>query len=156
MLLLLQEFVFSSINFYGYCYIWAYLMFLIMLPLQMSVVPLMLFATATGAVMDIFGGTSALITASMVATTFVRPAIVKFSLPHDVISVGGAPLSYRVGAGSFLRYCATMCLVYGVVHFTLEIMSLQDVEVTLLKLLSSVVLNTVLIFILQLPLRPRK
>ncbi len=131
-------------------------MFLVMLPVEMNVVVLMLLSTAIGAVMDTLGGSSALITASLVATAFLRPSVVKFSLPHDVVSIGGAPLSYRVGAASFLRYCATLTMIYGIVYFSLEMMTLQNIGFTLLKLLGSVVLNTLLIYMLQLPLRPHK
>ncbi|MFI3298683.1 MAG: hypothetical protein R3Y49_02650 [Rikenellaceae bacterium] len=155
-LLLLQEFVLSGLNVFGFFYVWAYVMMIIMLPLEMKRVELLLYATLFGVVLDIFAGTSALITFSMASTVFLRPNIIKWTVPHDIIVVGGAPLSYRIGTGVFLRYACSVVLVYGIIHTTLEVMTLSNYLDTSLRLVVSVVLNTLLIYLIQLPLKPSR
>lgn len=155
-LIMLQEFVLSSINLFSLVNIFSYIMIIVMLPMQTKTVHTLICAASVGAVMDIFSGTSALITISIVFVAFLRGQIVKLVIPSDIISGGGAPFSYKVGVRSFLIYTFLMSLIFALVYFNLEMMSFDAVEHTLLRIILSSIATTILIFVLQLPLRERK
>ncbi len=155
-LLVIQEFVLGSVNLFSLLYLYSYVMIIIMLPLHTKTIPSLLWATLVGAVMDIFTGTSALITISIVFMAMFRRGVVKLTIPSDIVSAGGVPFSYKIGVGVFFRYVVTMCILFAIVYFSLEMMSLHNIEYTLLRIGVSSAATTLLIFILQLPLRERK
>lgn len=113
----------------------------------------MLIAVGVGALMDIISGTSALCTMSLVSVAFVRRGVLQLVVPSDVLVLGGVPFSSRIGVGVFLRYSFVLCMVYGGVYFSMELMSFAHIWAIVCRLLLSSVVSCLLIFIFQLPSR---
>lgn len=151
--LMLQEFLLAGINVFSLLNIYLYIIIIVMLPMDMPPVGVLFSALAVGAVMDVFTGTSALITMCLLAVGFMRRAIMNLTIGRDMIIGGGTPFSRRIGAGAFLRYCFVMCFIYGLFYFMLEMMTMQGLLFTLLRIVVSSVATTLLVYVLQLPLR---
>ncbi len=154
--LLLQEFVFGSINLLGYVSIYGYGIVLVMLPMQTRPAPLMLSALAMGAIFDMFAGSPALIAMSMVFIAFVRPAILKLTIEAEVVAGGGVPFSSRVGSSGFVKYVFLMVLLFSLTYSTLEVMTFTWVVDTLIKVGLSTVATTIFIYVAQLPFGGRR
>lgn len=153
--LMLQEFLLSGINLFSLLNIYLYIIIIIMLPMQLSAVGVLFASLGVGAVMDVFTGTSALITMCLLGVGFVRKVVMNLTISRDMIVGGGVPFSRRIGAAAFLRYSFAMCLLYGSLFFMLEMMTFQGFGYTLLRILVSSVATTFLVYILQLPLREK-
>lgn len=151
--LMLQEFLLSGINLFSLLNIYLYLMIIIMLPIQMASVGVLLCSLCVGAVMDVFSGTSAMITICLLAVAFARKPIINLTIDSDMVIGGGIPFSRRIGTVPFLRYTFVMSFIYALLYFTLEMMTFDGFLFTLLRVIVSSVATTFLIYIVQLPLR---
>ncbi len=149
-LLLLQEFVISSINLSQFVAIYAYIMVLILFPLQMKHTMVLISAALLGGMVDICSGSSAIAAISMVLVAYLRPFIVKLIIPSDMISAGGVPLAARIGSHVFFRYCLLMSFVYVSSYSFLEVMSLEGFSFTLLRVVLSTLATTIFIYFLQM------
>ncbi len=155
-LVMLQEFVLNNIDFTSYVSLYGFLMVVVMFPLELKPTHLILWSTLAGVILDLLSGTSGLITATLVWSAFIRPLITKLTIPADIRAAGGFPFSSRVGSGNFLKYTFLLSLLFGIAYFTLEVMNLSDIPFTVLRVVISAVANTLLIFLLQLPLGSRR
>lgn len=155
MLLLLQEFVLSSINFSVFVSIYIYIMVVILLPLQMKPLRILLASSLFGLAVDFYSGTGALTAIVMTWIGFMRPYVAKLTLPSDIIVAGGIPYARRIGTRSFFKYTFVMSFLFVSLYSFLEIMSLENFGFTAIRVAASTVATTLLIYILQLPLKPR-
>lgn len=148
-LLMLQEFILSSVHLFTLISPFVYIMIIIMLPMQIKPIPTIIFSMLVGVVMDIFMGTSALCSISMIFLGFIRPLIIKLTIPQDLVKAGGVPFSKRVGIVNFLKYCTLFSLLYAAVYFSIEVMSSEMILHTALRAALSSVVTILLILILQ-------
>lgn len=148
-LLMLQEFILSSVLFFTLVSPFIYVMVIVMLPMQLRPIPTILFSMLVGIVMDIFMGTSALCSISMIFLGYLRPWIVKLTIPQDMVKPGGVPFAKRIGTGNFLKYSFVYCLLYGLVYFNVEMMTTEMILNTMLRALLSSIVTVLLIWILQ-------
>ncbi len=146
----LQEFVFNPIDLGGLVNPYIYIMFLIMLPLDIAGWVLLLMGFATGMVFDAMAGTVGLHTISATWAAFVRPGLAGFFLGKDQVYEGGMPTAARVGTGKFLRYVAMMVLLFNILFFILDDPSGSLWRITLRITLSSL-LSIGIIYFLHLP-----
>lgn len=150
LLLVLQEFVFSHINLGGVVNPYIYIMFIILLPLDIAGWGLLLLGFGTGMAMDFLSGTAGLHTIVSTWLAFVRPTTVGLLLGKDETYQGGIPTSSRLGLGRFLRYLSVMVLLFNIPFFLLEDLGGPVVPMVLRILLSSV-FSIGIIYFLHLP-----
>lgn len=151
LLLFLQEYVLSAINILGLVNIFAYITIIILLPLSVPRAWLLVLGFCVGYIMDTMSGAGGLNAICVVWLAFVRPMVADMTLGRDVVLAGVIPSAYRVGASRFLSYTALMCLLFVTPYFLLEMMTLNDVWYTVIRILISSALTTALIFVLHLP-----
>lgn len=146
----LQEFVFNPIDLGGLVNPYIYIMFLIMLPLDVAGWVLLLMGFATGAVFDALAGTVGLHAISATWLAFVRPGVAGFFLGKDQVYEGGVPTAGRVGMGKFLRYVTFMVLLFNIPFFILD-----DPSGSLWRIVMRIALSSVfsvgIIYFLHLP-----
>ncbi len=150
LLLVLQEFVFDNINLGGVVNPYIYIMFIILLPLDMPGWMLLMLGFGTGAAVDFMSGTAGLQTIVSTWLAFVRPTVVGLLLGKDLVYEGGIPTVGRVGTGRFLRYLAVMVLLFDIPFFILEDLSGSAWVITLRIVLSSA-FSVGIIYFLHLP-----
>lgn len=150
LLLVLQEFVFDNINLGGVVNPYIYIMFIILLPLDIPGWMLLMLGFGTGAAVDFMSGTAGLQTIASTWLAFVRPTVVGLLLGKDLVYEGGIPTAGRVGTGRFLRYLAVMVLLFDIPFFILEDLSGSAWVITLRIVLSSA-FSVGIIYFLHLP-----
>lgn len=150
LLLVLQEFVFSHINLGGVVNPYIYIMFIILLPLDIAGWGLLLLGFGTGMAMDFLSGTAGLHTIVSTWLAFVRPTTVGLLLGKDETYQGGIPTSSRLGLGRFLRYLSVMVLLFNIPFFLLEDLG-GPVVPMLLRIVLSSLFSIGIIYFLHLP-----
>lgn len=150
LLLVLQEFVFDNINLGGVVNPYIYIMFIILLPLDIPGWSLLLLGFVTGAAVDCMAGTAGLQTMATTWLAFARPTVVGLLLGKDLVYEGGIPTAGRVGSAKFLRYVAVMVLLFNVPFFLLEDLS-GGIWIIALRILLSSAFSVGIIYFLHLP-----
>lgn len=151
LLLVLQEFVFDNINLGGVVNPYIYIMFVILLPLDIPGWSLLLLGFGTGAAVDFMAGTAGLHTIASTWLAFARPTVVGLLLGKDLVYEGGIPTVGRVGTAKFLRYITVMVLLFNVPFFLLEDLSGALWLITL-RIVFSSAFSVGIIYFLHLPL----
>lgn len=150
LLVVLQEFVFDNINLGGVVNPYIYIMFIILLPLDIPGWALLMLGFASGAAVDFMSGTAGLQTIASTWLAFVRPTVVGLLLGKDLVYEGGIPTAGRVGTGRFLRYVAVMVLLFNIPFFILEDLS-GGVWIIAARIVLSSLFSVGILYFLHLP-----
>jgi hypothetical protein len=150
LLLVLQEFVFDNINLGGMVNPYIYIMFIILLPLDIPGWGLLLLGFGAGGAVDVMEGTAGLQTMTATWLAFARPTVVGLLLGKDLVYEGGIPTVGRVGTAKFLRYLTVMVLLFNVPFFCLEDLS-GGVWIIALRIVLSSAFSVGIIYFLHLP-----
>lgn len=136
-LVLLQVLLFNNIQFSGYVNPYIYVMFILILPVELPQWQMLLISFFTGLVIDFFSGTAGMHAGATVAAGFIRPYILRSISPRDGYETGATPAMAIYGFRWFLIYTAIMVAVHHFVLFYLEVFRLTDFLRTLLRALLS-------------------
>jgi len=132
-LILLQVLLFNNIQFSGYVNPYVYVMFILLLPVEIPQWLLLLISFFTGLTVDFFGGTTGMHAGATVAAGFVRPYILRFISPRDGYEPGALPSMMIYGVRWFLLYTILMVGIHHFVLFYLEVFRLSGFFHTLLR-----------------------
>lgn len=124
-----------------------YPLFILLLPFDMSAIPLMIIAFVTGVSVDFFMNTFGLHASAAVIMAYFRPELFKLFSPRDGYESFRQPSVADLGYKWFISVSSLMVLIHHVWFFFLEYFRLSDVLYVLQKTFLSGVL-TVLIFLL--------
>jgi rod shape-determining protein MreD len=136
-LILLQVLLFNNIQFSGYVNPYVYVMFILLLPVEIPQWTLLLISFMTGLTVDFFGGTTGMHAGATVVSGFVRPYILRFISPRDGYDSGAKPSMLIYGFRWFLFYTILMVTIHHFVLFYLEVFRIAGFFHTLLRVLIS-------------------
>ncbi len=144
MLVVLQVLVLNKISFLNYGVPFAYIYFIIKLPIGYSRNLTTLLGFLLGFVIDIFCNTPGV---NAVATTFIgficRPVQNLFFMTDDYEE---QTPSLRILRGAFMKFAILMTLVHHVILISVESFSYFSIKLVLLRILFSTILTSILIF----------
>lgn len=149
-LVILQEFVFDNINIGGVVNPYIYIMFILMLPLEIPGWLLLLLGFGAGATIDFTAGTVGIQTICSTWLACVRPTVVSTFIGKDEVYDGGIPTAGRLGPLRFIRYVAIMVLLFNIPLFILEDLGGSPWIITL-RIVCSSLFSTIIIYFLHLP-----
>jgi rod shape-determining protein MreD len=149
LLILLQVLVFNNIRFSGYINPYVYIMFILLLPVEIPSWLLLLISFGTGAVMDIFCGSPGMHTSATVLAGFVRPYTLRNISPRDGYEPGADPSMFIYGLRWFLIYSSLIVLIHHTALFYLEVFRFADFFHTLLRVLMSSLFSVTFILLLE-------
>ncbi len=155
LLLLLQEFIFDNIHLGELINPYVYILFIVLLPLEIRASSLLLLGFVAGVAADVLSGTTGLHTIAATFLAFVRPAVVNLFVGKDEVHQGGVPTAGRLGTSRFLRYLFVMLLLFNSLLFTLEDWG-GEVWIILLRILLSTLFCWICCYFLHLPLIRKK
>ena len=151
LLLLLQVFVLNHVLIYALVAPSLYLLFVLLLPFNMSRWALMLCGFVMGLCLDIFMNTQGMHAAACVFIAFLRPVIMNILTPHKGFeTTRPTPSIATMGWAPFLTYAAVLVFIHHIVFFTLEIFDLSNFFYLSIKILLSTVLSIVMIVIYEM------
>jgi len=149
LLILLQVLLFNNIEFSGYINPYIYIMFILLLPVEISSGLLLLISFFTGLVIDFFCGSPGMHTSATVLAGFVRPYVLRLISPRDGYEAGSNPSMIIYGFKWFLLYTLIIVLIHHLVLFYLEVFRFTDFFRTLLRVILSSLFSITFILLLE-------
>jgi rod shape-determining protein MreD len=149
LLILLQVLLFNNIQFSGYVNPYVYLMFILILPVEIQSWLLLLISFLTGIIIDLFTGTPGMHSSATVLAGFIRPFILRINSPRDGYEAGSDPSMFMYGFRWFLVYSLTIIFIHHFVLFYLEVFRFADFFSTLLRVLLSSLFTFTFILLLE-------
>ena len=136
-LILLQVLLLDNIQFSGFINPYIYVMFILLLPVEISPWLLLIISFFTGLTIDFFTGTPGLHTSATVLSGFLRPYVLRLISPRDGYEPGVMPSMEIYGFRWFLFYAAIIVLIHHFALFYLEVFRLADFLRTFLRVILS-------------------
>ncbi len=160
LLVLLQVLMLDTVQFGGFVIPYVYLLFILLLPLDINKSLLLLLAFATGLTIDFFENTMGMQTAAIVFMAFARPGVIRFYFPGLEFVKGEEPGLSKFGTGGFLKYTFTLALAHQVVLTFLEVFSLHHLGHILYQIVVNSLATTagilIVVLLFSTKKRPRK
>ena len=146
LLILFQVLLFNNIQFSGYVNPYVYIMFILLLPVEIPSWLLLLLSFITGIIMDLFMGSPGMHSSATLFAGFIRPYVLRVISPRDGYESGSAPSMLTYGFRWFLFYSSIIVMAHHLVLFYLEVFRFVDFFRTMGRvLLSSLVSITFII-----------
>lgn len=155
-LVIAQVLVVNHIRMGGFVHPYIYLIFVMLLPINMPGWQLLLSGFGIGLVIDLFMGTLGMHAGATTLMAFCRPAIIRLVSGSQKLENVKEPNLYQLGFPWFLRYTLVMVLVHNFTYFMLEGFSFHLIGQALLRILISVPVSTFLILVIVFLLSPNK
>ena len=149
LLILLQILLFNNIQFSGYVNPYVYLMFILILPVEIPSWLLLLLSFLTGLIMDFFSNSPGMHTFATVLAGFVRPYILRVISPRDGYEPGSSPSMLTYGFRWFLIYTLLFVLIHHTALFYIEVFRFTDFFRTMLRVLLSSLFSVIFILLFE-------
>jgi rod shape-determining protein MreD len=149
LLLLLQILFFNNIQFSGYVNPYVYIMFILLLPVEMPAWLVLILSFFTGLTVDLFTSTPGMHASASLVAGFGRPYVLRIISPRDGYEPGASPSMMVYGLKWFLIYTSIIVLVHHLALFYLEVFRFADFSRTLLRVLLSSLFSVSFIVLLE-------
>ena len=149
LLVFLQLFVLNNIQFSGFVNPYLYVLFILLLPFEVSGWFMLVLAAVLGLVMDVALVTIGYHTIATVFMAYFRYHLLRFIAPREGYESGMSPTLQSLGFSWFFRYTSILTLAHHLVLFWIESFRFSDLLPATLRALSSSVFTIFLIFIYQ-------
>jgi hypothetical protein len=156
LLVLAQVYVFNKIQVSGFISPQVYVLFILMLPFQISGFWLLTLSFATGLSIDFFQHTPGMHAAASVILAFLRPGVIRLVGKKDEAEPWQYPNIRDSGSVWFITYTVILVLIHHFAIFFLEVFRLSEFFMTLLKVLTNTALTTLIILLIQYLFYSRK
>ncbi|MGQ9621063.1 MAG: rod shape-determining protein MreD [Bacteroidales bacterium] len=144
-LLLLQVLVFNNIQFSGYINPFVYVLFLLLLPVEIAGWLLLIISFFAGFIMDIFTATPGMHAGATLTAGFFRPYLLRAISPRDGYGPEAEPSMAVYGFRWFLVYTLVIVAIHHLFLFYFEVFSLTDLLRTFLRVVLSTVFTVIFI-----------
>ena len=149
LLVFLQLFVLNNIQFSGFVNPYLYVLFILLLPFEVSGWFMLILAFILGLVIDISSATIGYHTAATVFMAYFRFHLLQFIVPRDGYESGMTPTLQSLGFSWFFKYVSILTLAHHLVLFWVESFSLSDLLPATFRAIASCIFTIFLIFIYQ-------
>lgn len=146
-LILLQVLVLNQISIFGFATPFLYIYFLLKLPMGRNVFYVIIMGFLMGLSIDIFLNTPGINAAATTLVAALRRPLLRLFFTREEFE-NFIPGIYST-LGPFIRFAVVMVVIHQIAIFALEAFSLFNLNILLMRLLSSVVLTLILLFALD-------
>lgn len=147
-LVVAQVLIVNHIRLGGYVHPYIYLIFVMLLPINMPGWQLLLSGFGIGLVIDLFMGTMGMHAGATTLMAFCRPGIIRLVSGSQKFENIKEPNVSQLGFPWFLRYTLCMVFVHNFTLFMLEGFSFHLIGQALLRILISVPVSLFLILLI--------
>jgi hypothetical protein len=151
-----QVFIFNKVQVSGYINPQVYVLFILMLPFDISGFRLLLFSFLMGLSIDFFQHTPGMHALASVTIAFMRPGVIRLVGKKDDMEPWQYPNVRDAGTAWFLAYTIILVFLHHLMIFYLEVFRLNEFIQTLLKVLINTALSTLIIMVIQFLFYSRK
>ena len=148
-LIFLQVVLFNNIQFSGYVNPYVYLMFILLLPIEIPSWLLLLLSFLTGITMDFFSGSPGMHSSATLLTGFARPFILSIIAPRDGYEPRSEPSLVTYGFRWFLIYTVLLVLIHHTTLFYIEVFRFSSFFRTMLRVLLSSLFSVTFILLVE-------
>jgi hypothetical protein len=156
LLVLAQVYIFNKVQVSGFITPQVYVLFILMLPFQVSGFWLLTLAFIMGLSVDFFQHTPGMHAAASVILAFLRPGIIRLVGRKDETEPWQYPNIRDSGSVWFITYTVILVFIHHLALFYLEVFRPGEFFLTLLKVLANTVLTTLIILVIQYLFYSRK
>lgn len=149
LLFLLQLFLFNNIQFSGYVNPYVYILFILLLPVDIPAWLLLIISFFTGLIIDLMMGTPGMHTSATVLAGFARPYVLRLISPREGYETGSGPSMFVYGFKWFLLYTIFIVLIHHTFLFYIEVFRLSEFFNTFLRVLLSSLFSVTFILLLE-------
>lgn len=150
LLILVQVLLFSNMNLWGYLTFYPYLLFLLLLRVDINKTSLLLLGFITGLTIDFFQNTLGMQAAAATLLVFVRPAVINFYFKTVEFSPNEEPGISKLGFTGFLKYAITLIFIHHFFLFFLEEFSISMLFSSIGEIVANTLATTTLIMIIEM------
>jgi len=129
--------------------IMIYPLFVLLLPVEMSVISLMLISFGLGIAIDSMSNSFGLHASSLLAVAYLRPVIFKLFAPRDGYDILLETNIFNMGTTWFLKTFGILLIIHHFWFFMLEMFKLNEILYVLQKTGLSVVVSILICILLQ-------
>ena len=147
---LIQVLIINNINFGYYINPYIYVLFLLILPVEISGWLLLLLGFVTGITIDMFQNSPGIHSSASVFLAFVRPFVLSNISPRDGYETGSLPIPSHFGFMWFAKYAAICVLAHHLFLFIVEAFSFSYFWSVIIKTFLSSVFSLAFILIIRL------
>jgi rod shape-determining protein MreD len=144
-LVLLQVMIFNNIRFGGYINPYVYILFVMLLPVDVKGWVLLISSFFLGLTIDMFSYSGGMHAAATVFVAFCRPGIIRMISYRSDFDQGLVPSIYSLGGTWIMTYSFLMILLHHSMLFFLEIFRLTEWTQTMQRTLFSGVFSFIFI-----------
>jgi rod shape-determining protein MreD len=149
LLILLQVLLFNNIQFSGYVNPYVYILFILLLPIDIPAWLLLLLSFTLGIIIDFFSGSPGIHTSATVLAGFVRPYVIRVVSPRDGYEMGSHPSMKNYGFKWFLSYTLLIVLIHHTTLFYFEVFRFADFFRTFLRVILSTIFSMTFILLIE-------
>lgn len=134
-LIALQVIILNHIQWSGYVNPYVYVLFILLLPVEIPNWLLLVISLITGLIIDMFGNSGGIHAAACVLMGFSRPGILRLIAPRDGYESETRLTPQVMGFNWFITYTSMMVLIHHFAYFYLEVFRFSEFFMTFLKVL---------------------
>jgi len=149
LLILLQLLLFNNIQFSGYVNPYVYILFILLLPVEIPAWLMLIISFTTGIIVDMFSGTPGMHSSATLMAGFSRPYILRVIAPRDGYEAGSSPSMITYGFRWFLSYALLVVLIHHTTLFYLEVFRISEFFRTMLRVFLSSLFTMAFILLIE-------
>lgn len=144
----LQVLILNNIHLFRIATPLLYLYVIVKIPVNITRSPMIIIAFMLGLVLDVFSNTLGMHTAACSLAGMFRNPIM-YSFTDKEILEGASPSYHTLGVGPFMRFVISLVAIHHIALFSIESITLFDPVLLIFRIFASVILTTLLIFIVE-------
>lgn len=142
----LQVVLLNHIQWNGYVNPYVYVLFILLLPVEIPNWLLLIVAFVTGLTVDMFGSSGGIHAAASVFMAFARPGVLRLIAPRDGYESEMKLIPQVMGFKWFITYVGIMVLLHHLLCFYIEVFRFSEFFITFFKaVLNSVITVTLIV-----------
>lgn len=150
LLVFVQVFILDRAQLNIYVNPYIYVLFILLLPVDIPKWMLITLAFLTGLTIDFFSGVLGIHSAATVFMAFARPGIIRLIGEKEDSAANLEPNIRNFGFLWFFTYVSFMVFLHHLVLFYIEMFRFSEILVTMLRVLASTAISIALILMIQM------
>jgi hypothetical protein len=148
--LIIQVVLLKNMVVFGSAFCFLYVLFILLLPIEIKTIPIMLVAFVMGLGVDVFYDTIGIHTASLVGVAFIRNTWLNILTPTGGYDENMNPSLLNMGLGWFVSYSLPLILVHHSLFFIIESLGTNLFLPVVQKIIGSAIFVFIMSIIVQL------
>ncbi len=126
-----------------------YVVFILLLPLQMTHFGVLISGLVMGLLMDWSMGLAGINTISTLFIAFSRPYLLNMIVKKEVLVGSGVPSEIRLGTSAYITYMILFVVIHHAIFFGLESLSIENIRLYFLRFLVSGCVSTLFVWLIS-------